>query len=81
MNGFLNRGKGIVMFQFVVNWMLQYFIQMLKMIVKHALVLGVPSAYQQKRIKELNSTLQREQLEVLQFKDRMIMVRVSLSPF
>ena len=36
--------------------------------------LGVPSAYQQKRIKELNSTLQREQLEGLQVKDRMIMV-------
>ncbi|XP_078353733.1 centrosomal protein of 290 kDa-like [Oculina patagonica] len=33
---------------------------------------GVPSAYQQKRIKELNSTLQREQLETLQTKDRMI---------
>ena len=35
---------------------------------------GVPSAYQQKRIRDLNSTLQKEQLEVLQFKDRMIMV-------
>lgn len=34
---------------------------------------GVPSAYQQKRIRDLNSTLQKEQLEVLQFKDRMIM--------
>ncbi|KAM7435378.1 hypothetical protein ABFA07_014699 [Porites harrisoni] len=34
---------------------------------------GVPSGYQQKRIKELNSTLHREQLEVLQIKDRMIM--------
>lgn len=34
---------------------------------------GVPSAYQQKRIKELNSTLHREQLEVMQTKDRMIM--------
>jgi len=34
---------------------------------------GVPSAYQQKRIKELNSTLQREQLESLEVKDRMIM--------
>ena len=39
-------------------------------------ILGVPSAYQQKRIKELNSTLHREQLEVLQIKDRMIMVNV-----
>lgn len=28
---------------------------------------GVPSAYQQKRIRDLNSTLQKEQLEVLQF--------------
>jgi len=34
---------------------------------------GVPSAYQQKRIKELNSTLHREQLEGMQTKDRMIM--------
>lgn len=34
---------------------------------------GVPSAYQQKRIKELNSTLQREQVEGLQVKERMIM--------
>jgi len=34
---------------------------------------GVPSAYQQKRIKELNSTLQREQLDGMQTKDRMIM--------
>ncbi|PFX18289.1 Centrosomal protein of 290 kDa [Stylophora pistillata] len=34
---------------------------------------GVPSAYQQKRIRQLNSTLQKEQLEVLQFRDRMIM--------
>lgn len=37
-------------------------------------LIGVPSAYQQKRIRDLNSTLQKEQLEVLQFKDRMIMV-------
>lgn len=44
----------------------------------HTLVSGVPSAYQQKRIKELNSTLQREQLESLEVKDRMIMVSVVL---
>lgn len=47
-----------------------------RLIVRPALVLGVPSAYQQKRIKELNSTLQREQLEGMQLKDRMIMVSV-----
>jgi len=38
---------------------------------------GVPSAYQQKRIKELNSTLQREQLDGMQLKDRMIMAETA----
>ena len=44
------------------------------LIMNHNFLIGVPSAYQQKRIKELNSTLHREQLEVMQTKDRMIMV-------
>ena len=34
----------------------------------------VPSAFQQRKIRDMNSTLQREQLEAMQCKEKMVMV-------